>query len=83
MRPCRLQEVSQLDFPHQDEVALEDFIDSRAQVRLIVDAKLEQAEKERDEIQFVARSVVNPIVATERLLPVYLDLGDSIREASL
>lgn len=76
MRASWLKLVGQLDFPHKQEVLLEDFVDSGLHIILSKDAELEKAEQKDNEIQLMASTVVKPLVMTEAFFPVDLELGN-------
>ena len=68
--------VGQLDFPHKQEVLLEDFVDSGLHIILSKDAELKKAEQKDNEIQLMASTVVKPLVMAEAFFPVDLELGN-------
>ena len=76
VRASRLEIVGQLEFAHENHVALEHFIDCAAKISLIVDTKLKQTEEERNEVQLVASTVVDSLIAAKRFFPVHFDLGN-------
>ena len=65
-----LEHVGELDLTAQNQVLLEYFVHCCLHVIRRENSKLEQAEKENNKTQLVARSVVKALIVPEALFPV-------------
>ncbi len=73
-----LQNINELDLPHQGEVTLEHLVDQGLEILLFVDVQLHKAEEKHNEVQLMPSSIIDPLIGSKGFSQVHLQFWDCL-----
>jgi hypothetical protein len=78
VRASWLQDINELNFPHQGEVALVNLVDKGLEILLLVDLQLDKAEEEHNEVKLMPSSIIDSLIGSEGFSQVNLQFWDCL-----